>query len=111
MPNVAVSCKSSGAGYSRFSTVTSIAAPSAAASAPAASAASQKPSAESSNAPSACPAEYATYAPSMKNDPCAKLTMRVTPKISVRPTAIRNSDDADARPFSSWTAREASDTR
>src|SRR5882672_3033941 len=40
-------------------------------------------------------------------EPCAKLTMRVTPKISDRPTATRNSDEAPARPFSSWTARPA----
>jgi hypothetical protein len=47
----------------------------------------------------------------MKNEPCAKLTTRDTPKISVRPAAIRNSDDADARPFRSWTASDASGTR
>src|SRR5574337_1781629 len=46
----------------------------------------------------------------MKNEPCAKLTIRVTPKISVRPAATRNSDAADARPFSSWTASDANDT-
>src|SRR5258705_2553474 len=43
--------------------------------------------------------------PSMKNEPCAKLTMRVTPKISDRPAATRNSDEAPARPLRSWTMK------
>ena len=54
---------------------------------------------------------YAMYAPSMYSEPCAKLTTRVTPKISVRPAATRNSDDAPARPLRSWARREAKDTR
>jgi len=41
------------------------------------------------------------YAPSIINDPCAKLTTRVTPKISESPAATRNSDDAPARPLNS----------
>ena len=40
-------------------------------------------------------------------EPCAKLTIRVTPKISDRPTAIRKRVDAPASPFKSWTPREA----
>ena len=51
------------------------------------------------------------YAPSMYSEPCAKLTTRVTPKISVRPAATRNSADAPARPFRSWAKKEARDTR
>src|SRR4051812_29088127 len=35
----------------------------------------------------------------MYSEPCAKLTTRVTPKISDRPDAIRNSVDALASPF------------
>jgi hypothetical protein len=45
------------------------------------------------------------YTPSMKNEPWAKLTMRVTPKISDSPAATRNSDDAPASPLSSWTMK------
>src|SRR3990167_9313551 len=43
--------------------------------------------------------------PTMKNEPCAKLTMRVTPKISDSPAATRNNDDAPARPLSNWTTK------
>ncbi len=50
------------------------------------------------------------YAPSMYSEPCAKLTTRVTPKISVSPAATRNSADEPARPFSSCAKKEASDT-
>ncbi len=46
----------------------------------------------------------------MYSEPCAKLTTRVTPKISVSPAATRNSDDAAARPFSSCSAKETSVT-
>src|SRR4051794_8996312 len=53
---------------------------------------------------------YAMNAPSMYSEPCAKLTMRVTPKISVKPAATRNSAEAPARPFNSWTKNEARDT-
>src|SRR5207302_2356373 len=42
---------------------------------------------------------------------CAKLTMRVTPKINVNPAATRNSADADARPFNSWIVSDASVTQ
>jgi hypothetical protein len=47
----------------------------------------------------------AMKAPSMKNDPWAKLMVRVTPKISDSPTDTRNSDDALASPFSNWASR------
>jgi len=43
--------------------------------------------------------EYATYTPSMKNEPCAKLTMRLTPKISDKPAATKNKDEAEANPL------------
>ena len=43
--------------------------------------------------------------PSMKNEPWAKLTMRMTPKISDSPADTRNSDDAEASPLSNWTSR------
>jgi hypothetical protein len=43
----------------------------------------------------------------MKNEPCAKLTTRVTPKISVSPSATRNSSDALASPFRVWMRNEA----
>ncbi|MDQ0588631.1 hypothetical protein QFZ47_002740 [Variovorax paradoxus] len=36
--------------------------------------------------------------PTMKKEPCAKLTMRVTPKINERPAPTRNSDEADDSP-------------
>src|SRR6266487_5478921 len=41
----------------------------------------------------------------MYSEPCAKLTMRVTPKMSDSPAATRNSDDAPARPLRSWMRR------
>ena len=40
------------------------------------------------------------------SEPCAKLTMRVTPKISVSPRATRNSSDALASPLSVWIRNE-----
>src|ERR1700710_1610683 len=49
--------------------------------------------------------EKETYTRSIKNEPCAKLTMRVTPKISDSPAATRNCDDAPASPLSSWTRK------
>ena len=49
----------------------------------------------------------ATYAPSMYSEPCAKLTMRVTPNTIVRPEAMMNRDEALARPFRNWTAMKA----
>ncbi len=39
----------------------------------------------------------------MYSEPCAKLTIRVTPKMSESPAAIRNSVEADASPFRNWT--------
>ena len=42
--------------------------------------------------------------PSMYSEPWAKLTMRVTPKMSDRPTATRNSDEAPASPLRNWMA-------
>jgi hypothetical protein len=38
--------------------------------------------------------------PTMKNEPWAKLTMRVTPKINDKPAATRKSEDAPANPLS-----------
>src|SRR6218665_3110603 len=43
--------------------------------------------------------------PTMKKDPWAKLTMRVTPKINERPAATRNSEDAPANPLSNGTTK------
>src|SRR5690348_11500071 len=43
----------------------------------------------------------------MYSEPCAKLTIRVTPKISDRPADTRNSDEAAASPFRSWMTKEA----
>src|SRR5829696_7536813 len=45
--------------------------------------------------------------PSMKSEPCAKLTMRLTPKISDNPAATRKSELAPARPFSSCSRTAA----
>src|SRR5215475_1971284 len=45
--------------------------------------------------------------PSMYSEPCAKFTIRVTPKISDSPTATRNSVDALASPFRNWMRAEA----
>jgi len=56
------------------------------------------------------PNVYAHYAPSMNSEPCAKLTTRVTPKISVSPAATRNSAEAEARPFRNWRNKDARDT-
>ena len=84
--NVAVSCRSSGAAYRRFSSSTSISAPMSATASAASSTPSQNDAAPRPNvAARSSPAAYAQYAPSMYSEPCAKLTMRVTPKISVRP--------------------------
>jgi hypothetical protein len=43
----------------------------------------------------------------MKNEPCAKLTMRVTPKISDKPAATKNKDEALASPLRACTKRLA----
>src|SRR5262245_10174446 len=42
----------------------------------------------------------------MYSPPCAKFTMRVTPKISDSPAATRNSVDALASPLRTWIASE-----
>ena len=42
------------------------------------------------------------YAPSMKNEPCARLTTFIRPKMSERPAAIRNSRTPYTSPFRSW---------
>src|SRR6185295_3152523 len=110
--NVAVSCSNSGAAYRRLRISASISAPTMAATSTAPSTASANPHAESlACAAIASPIDHATYAPSIASEPCAKLTTRVTPKISVRPAATRKRLDADASPFSSWTASEAAVTR
>src|SRR5437870_4252268 len=44
----------------------------------------------------------------MYSEPCAMLTMRVTPKISDSPADRKNSDEAFARPFKAWSARTSS---
>src|SRR5207237_5033827 len=44
----------------------------------------------------------------MYSEPCAMLTMRVTPKMSDRPADRKNSDEAFARPFKAWSARTSS---
>src|SRR5690242_12671708 len=44
--------------------------------------------------------------PSMYSEPCAKFTIRVTPKMSDRPAATRNRVEALASPFRSWMTNE-----
>src|SRR5918911_4096301 len=44
----------------------------------------------------------------MYSEPCAMLTMRVTPKMSDRPADRKKSDEAFARPFKAWRARTSS---
>ena len=41
-------------------------------------------------------------APSMKNEPCARLTTFISPKISDSPAAMRNSSTPYTSPFRSW---------
>ena len=91
-PKVATSWYSSGAPTMRRSSTNSATAPArAAASAPSNIASAYSP-ALSPQAGNQFVTQCAdSNAPSMKKLPCAKLTMRVTPKISVRPAAIRNS--------------------
>jgi hypothetical protein len=43
--------------------------------------------------------QTARYMPSMYSEPCAKLTIRLTPKMSERPAATRKRELAPARPF------------
>src|SRR3990170_3752096 len=50
----------------------------------------------------------ARYMPSMYSEPCAKLTMRLTPKISDSPAATRNSELAPASPFRNCSRTAAS---
>src|SRR5206468_10185622 len=40
----------------------------------------------------------------MKNEPCARLTTFIRPKISERPADIRNSRLPNTRPLTSWVA-------
>src|SRR5262245_61255748 len=42
----------------------------------------------------------------MVSEPCAKFTMRVTPKMSDSPAATRNSVEALASPFRNWMTIE-----
>ena len=42
------------------------------------------------------------YAPSMNSAPCVRLAMRMSPKISEKPAASRNSSPPSARLFSVW---------
>jgi hypothetical protein len=110
-PKVAVSWSSSGAAYNRFSRTTSMSAPMAATATAATITPTQNDAPPRPNAPaSSSPAAYARYAPSMNSEPCAKLTMRVTPKISVSPAATRKSADADDSPFKSCSRNDASVT-
>src|SRR5919201_606039 len=44
----------------------------------------------------------------MYSEPCAMLTMGVTPKMSDRPADRKKSDEAFARPFRAWSARTSS---
>src|SRR5580698_794219 len=41
-------------------------------------------------------------APSMKNDPCARLTTFIKPKMSDKPAAMRNSSTPKTSPLRSW---------
>src|SRR5690625_587184 len=47
--------------------------------------------------------------PSMYSEPCAKLTMRVTPKINDSPAATKNNEDASASPLRNWTRKPVRD--
>src|SRR3712207_135662 len=42
----------------------------------------------------------------MYSEPCAKFTMRVTPKTRLSPLAMMNSEDALASPVRNWTTRK-----
>src|SRR5574337_1236118 len=80
-------------------------APSTATASAASPSAAQNPKPSPSAPASRCASVYARYRPTMKNEPCAKLTIRVTPKISDRPAATRNSDDAAAGPVMNLTSK------
>src|SRR3954467_5669490 len=84
----------------------STSAPSTATAKVAASIPPQKPS----GPPSFAAQLYAIYAPSMYSEPCAMLTMRVTPKMSDRPADRKNSDEAFARPLRAWSRNTSSDS-
>jgi hypothetical protein len=91
-PNVATSWYSSGTPYSRRSKTNSASAPATpAANAPSNIASAYRPALSPQAGNQSVTQCAVRSAPSMKKLPCAKLTMRVTPKISVRPAAIRNS--------------------
>ena len=91
-PKVATSWYSSGTPYRRRSSTSSIAAPASAATPAPISMASAYSAALSPQDGYQLVTQCALKsAPSMKKLPCAKFTMRVTPKISVSPAAIRNS--------------------
>src|SRR5688572_4231477 len=49
--------------------------------------------------PNLADSHTAAYMPSMYSEPCAKLTMRLTPKISDSPAATRKSELAPASPL------------
>src|SRR6266852_5598563 len=46
--------------------------------------------------------EIPTYAPSMYKEPCVRFAMRISPKMSEKPAASRNSRPPRARLFSVW---------
>src|SRR5687768_3469212 len=58
--------------------------------------------------PTRSESQTARYMPSMNSEPCAKLTMRLTPKISDSPAATRNSELAPASPFRNCSRTAAS---
>src|SRR5687768_18406283 len=47
----------------------------------------------------------------MYREPCAKFSTPSTPKISVRPEAMRNRNIACVRPFRHWTTRKPGSAR
>ena len=59
-------------------------------------------------APSRSTRVWARYTPTMKNEPCAKFTMRVTPKMIDRPAATSTTGSAarPSRPSVRFTALE-----
>src|SRR6185503_2999412 len=89
--NVASSWSSSGARYSLRSKRNSTSNPQAPTAAAASGTLSQNPTLADS--------QTERYMPSMYSEPCAKLTMPLTPKISDSPDATRNSELAAASPL------------
>src|SRR5262249_22231219 len=59
-------------------------------------------SSASQKLPVYCETARPKKAPSIKNEPCARLTTFISPKISDRPAAIRNSRTPYTSPFNSW---------